>query len=77
VQLSPFHLLRVFRAAVGLPPHAYQIQLRVARAKELLRAGMPIAAVAVEVGFVDQSHLTRHFKRLVGVPPGRYRVRRG
>jgi AraC-like DNA-binding protein len=77
VQLSPFHLLRVFRAAVGMPPHAYQIQLRVARAKELLRAGMPIAAVAVEVGFVDQSHLTRHFKRLVGVPPGRYRVRRG
>jgi AraC-like DNA-binding protein len=70
--LSPFHFLRVFRAALGLPPHAYLTQLRVARAKALLSQGMPIPRVALETGFVDQSHLTRHFKRLVGVPPGQY-----
>jgi len=70
--LSPFHLLRVFRAALGLPPHAYLTQLRVARAKDLLSLGMPIPQVALEAGFVDQSHLTRHFKRLVGVTPGHY-----
>lgn len=70
--LSPYHLLRLFKATYGLPPHAYLTQLRVQRAKRLLLAGQPIAAVALDVGFVDQSHLTRHFKRIVGVPPGQY-----
>lgn len=73
VGFSRFHLLRVFRAEVGLPPHAYLTQARVWRAKALLAAGRPIAEVAIDVGFVDQSHLTRHFKRIVGVPPGQYR----
>lgn len=70
--LSSYHLLRLFKATYGLPPHAYLTQLRVQRAKRLLLAGQPIAAVALDVGFVDQSHLTRHFKRIVGVPPGQY-----
>jgi AraC-like DNA-binding protein len=73
VNLSPFHLLRVFRATMGLPPHAYLIQLRIANAKKLLLAGLPIADIAVQTGFMDQSHLSRHFKRLVGVSPGQYR----
>lgn len=70
--LSPFHLLRTFSAAIGMPPHAYLTQVRVARSKALLAAGLSIAEVAVLTGFVDQSHLTRHFKRIVGVAPGHY-----
>jgi AraC-like DNA-binding protein len=70
--LSAFHLCRVFGETVGMTPHAYQTQVRVRRAKSLLRAGLPIALVAAEVGFYDQAHLTRHFKRIVGVTPGRY-----
>jgi AraC-like DNA-binding protein len=70
--LSAFHLCRVFRAAVGMTPHAYQTQTRVRRAKSLLRAGLPITEVAVQAGFYDQAHLNRHFKRIVGLPPGRY-----
>jgi AraC-like DNA-binding protein len=70
--LSAFHLLRVFRAAVGLPPHAYLTQLRVAHAKRRLVQGQRAVQVAAESGFVDQSHLTKHFKRLVGVTPGQY-----
>jgi AraC-like DNA-binding protein len=72
VGLSPFHLCRVFRGAVGMTPHAYQTQVRVRRAKSLLRAGLPIALVAPEVGFFDQAHLTRHFKRIVGTTPRQY-----
>lgn len=72
VGLSPFHLLRTFSAAVGMPPHAYLTQVRVTRSKALLAAGLPIAEVASLTGFVDQSHLTRHFKRIVGVAPGQY-----
>jgi AraC-like DNA-binding protein len=71
--LSPYHLNRVFSREVGLPPHRYQIAVRVGRARELLARGAPIARVAAETGFSDQSHLTRTFKHLVQVPPGRYR----
>ena len=53
-------------------PHSYQIQLRVAKARELLRKRVPIAQVAQEVGFYDQSHLTQHFKRALGVTPLKY-----
>jgi|SRR5579859_246873 len=70
--LSPFHLLRSFRNHMHLPPHAYQIQVRVIRAKELLQMGMSCVDTALAVGFADQSHFTKHFKRIVGVPPGLY-----
>lgn len=72
VNLSPFHLLRVFRETVGLPPHSYLTNVRVARARHLIAAARPLAEVASAVGFTDQSHLTRHFKALLGVTPGQY-----
>jgi AraC-like DNA-binding protein len=70
--VSSFHLTRLFREAVGLPPHAYLNQVRIFHAKKLLTLGQPIAEVAFETGFADQSHLNRHFKRIVGVTPGQY-----
>lgn len=70
--LSPFHLLRVFHKETKLSPHLYLTQIRIARAKALLKFGLPIAQVALETGFVDQSHLTHQFKRHVGIPPGQY-----
>lgn len=71
-QLSGFHLNRVFRREVGMPPHAFQIQVRVLRAKALLQQGASISGCAIEAGFADQSHLNRHFKRLAVVTPGQY-----
>jgi AraC-like DNA-binding protein len=70
--MSKCHLVHLFHKEVGLPPHAYQIQLRVARARVLVAAGVPLAEVATMTGFADQSHLTRLFKRVVGMPPGQY-----
>jgi AraC-like DNA-binding protein len=74
--LSQFALLRAFRAATGLPPHAYLNQLRVRHARRLLDNGLPAAEVAARTGFADQAHLTRHFKRVVGVPPAAYQRER-
>ncbi len=74
--LSAFHLLRVFREAVGLPPHAYLTQLRVRRAKALLLQGVPIVEAAADAGFADQAHLTRRFKEVFGITPGRLRADR-
>ena len=70
--LSRFHLIRVFREAVGIPPHAYLRQVRVQRAKSLFFTGKSIAEIAAATGFTDQSHLTRWFKRLWGFTPGQY-----
>lgn len=75
-KMSPYHLIRVFARQIGVPPHEYQTQLRVARAKRLLETGREISHVALDTGFFDQSHLTRNFKRIVGVPPGTYLSRR-
>lgn len=71
--LSLFHFSRVFSAHFGVPPHVFQTQLRVIRAKKLLRDGLPISQIALDTGFADQSHLNRHFKRLTAVTPGEYK----
>lgn len=71
--LSPYHFARVFRAAVGLPPHAYLLGVRVERARQALASGVPVARAALDAGFADQAHLTRRFKATLGVTPGAYR----
>ena len=73
VSRSPFHVIRVFKKAVGVPPHHYATLVRVRRAEELLRLGTPIAETAHQAGFCDQSHLSRCFHRTLGVTPGEYR----
>jgi AraC-like DNA-binding protein len=74
--LSPFHLVRAFKSAYGLPPHAYQIQVRVIKARALLLDGFTAVQAAAMTGFADQAHFARHFVRLMGVSPGRYRAQR-
>lgn len=72
VDLHPRYLIRVFRKAIGVPPHRYLDLVRVAHAQDLIGRGFPLADVAALVGFSDQSHLTRHFRRAIGLTPGQY-----
>lgn len=71
--LSRFHLVRAFRKAFGAPPHRYQMQMRLARARTLLAAGWAPARVAAELCFTDQSHLNLRFRQFFGVTAGQYR----
>ena len=71
--LSAYHFIHQFKQVFGLPPHAYQLQLRLQRAKQLLAEPLGIIDVALAAGFHDQSHLNRHFKRAFGTTPGAYR----
>jgi AraC-like DNA-binding protein len=73
VNLNPFQTIRIFRETFGVTPHAYLLSLKVSRAKDLLRSGTTISEVAMELGFVDQSHLHRNFKKMTGATPGEYR----
>jgi AraC-like DNA-binding protein len=72
VSLSRYHLLRSFRAEVGMPPYAYLESVRIRHAQQLIESGKPLAEVAAKVGFSSQSHFTERFKRIIGVTPGQY-----
>ncbi len=63
---------RMVRRELGVSPHAFRVLSRLNLARQLLRAGEPIAAVAADTGFSDQSHLTRLFRRTFGTTPGVY-----
>ncbi|SFF09565.1 AraC family transcriptional regulator [Paracidovorax wautersii] len=73
VGLSPRALVRAFKAATGLTPHAYQLDLRVNAARAQLRAGNAPADVAHGLGFYDQSHFHHTFRQHVAATPGDYR----
>ncbi|MEM9551649.1 MAG: AraC family transcriptional regulator [Pseudomonadota bacterium] len=70
--LHPAYFSRLFTARLGLPPHAYRIDRKVQQARWRISSGEPLAEVASDLGFTDQSHLNRHFKRRFGLAPGAY-----
>lgn len=74
--VSRFHLIRLFKRESHLPPHAYQNVLRINHAKAELAKRRPIADIAAESGFHDQSHFSRAFARIVGATPGKYAASR-
>jgi AraC-like DNA-binding protein len=72
--LSKSHFARAFRRSTGLPPHQYQLNARVDRAKHLLRrSDLTLTQIGLACGFKDQSQFIRAFRRLVGVSPGTWR----
>jgi AraC-like DNA-binding protein len=71
--LSGSYLIRAFKKRYGVAPHEYQTNRRIQYAKARLRAGAPIAQVALDVGFSDQAHFQRVFKRMTAATPGQYR----
>lgn len=72
VGLSKYHLARLFREVAGQTPWTYVQEARVREAQRLLREGRPLAEVALDAGFYDQSHLTRVFKAVTGQTPGQW-----
>jgi AraC family transcriptional regulator len=68
---------RTFKKTTGLTPHRWLVQRRVERAKDLLlRSMLPLAEIALDCGFSEQSHFTRTFTRMVGTSPGEWRRQR-
>lgn len=69
---NKFFLSRVFKTHTGLPPHTYHLNLKINRAKDLLRAGMNISQVSLTLGFADQSHFHRNFVKFISATPKEY-----
>lgn len=72
--ISLSYFVRGFRNMVGVSPYEWFLGQRVLRAKQLLMASdAPIAEIALECGFADQSHFTNAFVRRVGKTPRKWR----
>jgi len=77
VGFSPYHFARLFRQTTGESPHQYVLRQRIEQAQRLLQEkDMPLAHIAIESGFANQSHLTRVFKQHLGQTPRAYRHNR-
>jgi len=78
VGLSPFHFARAFKQTTGVPPHRYQLNVRIEKAKALLEmTDAPVTEIAFEVGYESSQALARLFRREVGASPSDYRRLRG
>lgn len=74
VGVTPAHLCRVFKQEVGRSPMAYLNDLRIERAKTLLRSGAhPVSALASQLGFAYPHHFSRVFRARTGSPPTLFR----
>ena len=76
--LSASTLNRAFRRAVGLPPLAYHLRLRIRRAGDLLRTtDLSVTEIAGRTGFDDANYFARQFGKAMGLSPSAYRKRGG
>lgn len=68
------YFTRFFKATAGVSPRGYLTEVRIERAKELIRGSRKsMAQIAEECGFLDQSHLSNIFRRRVGMTPKAFR----
>jgi AraC family transcriptional regulator len=74
IGFSPYYFARIFRRTMGESPHQCVLRHRLAHAQRLLAENkMPLVQVAMESGFINQSHFIKTFKRYVGTTPRTYR----
>ena len=73
--LSRMHFAAQFKTATGLSPHAFMLNRRIEKAKQmLLELAAPLSQIAFEVGFQSQGHFTTVFRKYTGTTPGRWRA---
>ena len=74
LEVSPFHLCRIFREQTGLSIHRYLNQVRLRRSLEQVAEGTTdLAAVALDLGYSSHSHFTMAFRRAFGTTPSALR----
>ncbi|CAA9574365.1 MAG: Transcriptional regulator, AraC family [uncultured Truepera sp.] len=73
-ELSPHHLLRLFKRFFGETPHQLVTKRRLERARYLLRTGRSVTDTCFDVGFESLGSFSGLFKAQVGVAPVHYRA---
>lgn len=73
VGLSRSHLMRAYKQSTGKTIHNFVEDVRLQRAKQLLRDGKtPIKQISAELGFANTASFSLAFRRKTGEAPGRY-----
>lgn len=70
--MSASRFIRHFKAATGVTPGVYRLNVQLNGARQLLAQGTALAEAALAMGFADQSHLQRAFKAHHAATPGCY-----
>jgi AraC-like DNA-binding protein len=73
LRVSPVYLTQVFQQVEGLPLYHYQLQLRLARALDLLARYDDLTTLALDLGFSSHSHLSATFRRFYGCSPSAFK----
>lgn len=74
VHLNPSYFSTLFKKETGVGFSDYLAKVRIERSKALLKDRRhSIMAVAILVGFEDQSYFSKVFRRLTGISPKTYR----
>jgi AraC family transcriptional regulator len=72
--VHPVYLGHIFRQEFGETLGEYLNRIRVRAAAGLLaNSDLPLSALAVDLGFYDQSHFSRVFRQFTGATPGTFR----
>lgn len=72
--IAPRTLTRRFAAETGFSFGGWRQRVRLLRALELLAAGKPVTAIALDLGYDNVSAFIALFRRNFGVTPGRYQA---
>lgn len=74
LEMSQYYFSRLFKRSMGVSPYQYVMQQRIERAAYLLRTtSLSVAAIATQVGFLNQNQLTIQFRKFIGTTPSNYR----
>ena len=71
--MSRFHYIRIFQQVYGMTPRQYLRDLRIKKAKELLKKGHSVTQVCFDVGYDSLPTFSKVFKRGTGYSPREYR----
>ncbi len=75
--LSEYHFARMFRQSMGLAPHQYVMQRRMAQAKrQIINSDLPLTDIALACGFNSASHFSNRFRAVYGITPSQLRASR-
>jgi AraC-like DNA-binding protein len=72
IGVSPVYLTQLFQQLEGTPLYRYQLQMRLARALELLSGAPDLAALSMDLGFSSHSHFSSAFRQAFGSTPAQF-----
>ncbi|WP_271270457.1 helix-turn-helix domain-containing protein [Aliamphritea hakodatensis] len=70
--MSRFHFVRIFQQMYGLTPRVYLRDLRISKAKDLIKTGMPVTQACLDVGYQSMPTFSSVFKKCTGNTPREY-----